>query len=52
MNPQWNTLPTAQERYEALMRWLTPDELTEMQRRSKARKKWLAEQEAEKDRAA
>jgi hypothetical protein len=33
------------------MDWMTPNELADMHIRAKERKKWLAEQEAEKDAA-
>ena len=51
INADWRSLPTVQERYDALMEWLTPNELADMQWRARQRKKWLAEQEAERDAA-
>ncbi len=51
INADWRSLPTVQQRYEALMDWMTPNELADMHIRAKQRKKWLAEQGAEKDAA-
>jgi hypothetical protein len=44
----WRSLPTVEERYAALVDWLTPNELADMQWRARQRKKWLAEQEKQK----
>jgi hypothetical protein len=44
---KWWTLPTPQERYEALMASLTPSEQWELRRKAKLRRWWFKRQDCD-----